>query len=111
MVVRSLCGCLVFRGFCTHSLGPLTAYAPGANNEHEVNQLKTELCQLKGQMEEMSSNIEKLTSLVNDLMVDKMRREFPEPHKKRKSFSPYGEMDMDVDPAMAGEQHSQTFVP
>lgn len=62
-------------------------------------------------MEEMSSNIEKLTSLVNDLMVDKMRREFPEPHKKRKSFSPYGEMDIDVDPAMAGEQRFQTCVP
>lgn len=47
----------------------------GASNEQEVNHLKTELCQLKGQIEEMSSSIEKLTSLVNDLMVDKMKRE------------------------------------
>jgi hypothetical protein len=54
-------------------------------------------------MEEMSSSIEKLTSLVNDLMVDKMRRDQPEPHKKRKAYSPYDEMQMmDLDPGMAG---------
>lgn len=46
----------------------------GANNDQEVSVLKSEVGQLKDRLQEMSNNIDKLTSLVNDLMLDKMNR-------------------------------------
>jgi hypothetical protein len=66
-----------------------------------VTHLKSELGQLKDRMQEMSNNIDKLTSLVNDLILDKMNRDTKPPageQKKRKINKAY-------DPAAHGAGH------
>jgi len=57
----------------------------GASNEQEVSHLKTEVGQLKDRIQEMSSDIDRLTSLVQGLMVAKMGSEGADPKKRKVS--------------------------